>query len=353
MRKFRLCILRNENDEDHLLWVKACEDCSSEVEYQIIDLTAANWLEVVREAANECSCFLARPPGIRTAFKQLYDERVYIISEMLKLPLYPSPTEIYIYENKRFLYSWLKAIGLPHPTTKVFYSYEEAVHSLDNVAFPIVGKANIGASGSGVRILKNNSDARTYLGKVFSSSGIARRWGPNLDKGGLLTRGFHSLLDPYELKDKLQRYRQVRQDPQKGFVIFQEYIPHSFEWRVVAIGDSYFAHKKLKAGEKASGSLLKEYSNPPLYLLDFVRHIMTSQQFLSQAIDIFEVGPSKLLINEMQCIFGQSDSFQMLVNGRPGRYRFIDNRWAFEEGEFNRNESYNLRIHHILKILGG
>ena len=57
------------------------------------------------------------------------------------------------------------------------------------------------------------------------------------------------------------------------------------------------------------------------------------------------------LVNEMQCIFGQSDSFQMLNDNKPGRFRNFDGRWVFEEGNYNSNESYNLRVEWILDNL--
>jgi hypothetical protein len=53
----------------------------------------------------------------------------------------------------------------------------------------------------------------------------------------------------------------------------------------------------------------------------------------------------------MQCIFGQSDPYQMLVNGQPGRYRRIDGNWTFEPGDFNRIESFLLRLEHFIEIL--
>ena len=130
-------------------------------------------------------------------------------------------------------------------------------------------------------------------------------------------------------------------------MIFQEYIPHEFEWRVVRIGDSFFAHKKLKTREKSSGSLLKNYDNPPLELLNFVKEITEKHRFYSQAIDIFE-SERGYLVNEMQCIFGQSDPYQMLVNGNPGRYRYLDDEWIFEPGDFARNGCYNLRLEFVL-----
>jgi hypothetical protein len=127
-------------------------------------------------------------------------------------------------------------------------------------------------------------------------------------------------------------------------VLFQKHIPHHFEWRVVRMGESFFAHKKLLLGNMTSGSLEKEYSNPPLELLDFVKQITDKFNFKSQAVDLFESSDGNYLINEMQCIFGQSDAFQMKVNGEIGRYLHDGKGWVFEKGDFNCNESFDLRL---------
>ena len=148
-------------------------------------------------------------------------------------------------------------------------------------------------------------------------------------------------------RKKLAIYKTFKTDIQRHFVVLQEYIPHQFEWRVVRIGDSFFAHKKLLQGEKTSGAILKSYEDPPYNLLDFVKQITDKYQFYSQAVDIFE-STRGYLINEMQCIFGQSDPYQMLVNGIPGRYRFIEGVWVFEEGNYAVNACFNLRLDFIL-----
>lgn len=179
---------------------------------------------------------------------------------------------------------------------------------------------------------------------------VRLRTGPNLTKDGILIRGLHYVLKPKDIIKKLNIYKRRSLNLQKGFVIFQEYIPHEFEWRVVRIGDSFFAHKKLKTGSKASGSLLKKYDNPPFEILDFVKGITNKYKFYSQALDIFETD-NGYLINEMQCIFGQSDPYQMLVNGLPGRYRYLGNKWEFEEGDFTNNQCFNLRLAFLLENL--
>ena len=79
MRK--VVILRNESENNYLMWVEACKN--KHVEYRIIDLTKNNWYELLMK--EPADIYLARPSGITAPFKQLYDERYYIIAQNLKL----------------------------------------------------------------------------------------------------------------------------------------------------------------------------------------------------------------------------------------------------------------------------
>lgn len=349
MQKLKFIVLQNETKDDHLPWVRACDNYLDRVECVEVDLMRSDWLERIREVNPDA--LLVKPGGINENFKRVYDERVYILERVLGYRVFPSAEEVFIYENKRFLASWLEANKIPHPVTKIFYKQDEAISFINHVPFPFVAKTNIGASGSGVKILKTAQEAKDYVKDTFSGKGAAQRMGPNLEKGGLLKRGFYYILHPRKIAKKLAVYNFRRQSKQTGFVIFQEFIEHEFEWRVVRIGDSFFAHKKLKMGEKASGTLLKNYDNPPLTLFDFVKEITDRFGLYSQAIDIFESQEGKYLVNEMQCIFGQSDPYQMLVDGEPGRYIHKDNQWVFEEGDFARNACYNLRLEHLIDTL--
>lgn len=175
------------------------------------------------------------------------------------------------------------------------------------------------------------------------------RWYPDLKKGNLIIRIKRFIKNKSYHNQRVSIYKALYDESQRGFVIFQEYIPHEYEWRVVRIADSFFAHKKLKKGEKVSGSLIKEYGKPPFDLLDFVNEITDKHQLCSQSVDIFE-SDRGYLINEMQCIFGKSDRYQMLINGIPRRYVMIEGNWQFEEGDFNTNESYDLRLETASKL---
>lgn len=348
MKIYNLALVGVGEADDLVNWCTALNK-QQEVKYQIIDLTKNDWLNRVKE--KKIDYIITRPPWLSSKIKKLFDERIFLIDTILKIPIYPTPSEIYIYEDKQFLYSWLEANNLPHPKTDIFYSEKEAIDFINRTDFPIVTKTSIGASGRGIKLVHTIKEAVEYIKETFSTKGTRKKWGPNLRSGNLIKRALHYFNNPSEIKKKSVIYKNRRLDVQKGFVIFQEYIKHDFEWRIVGIGNSYFAHKKLKKGDKASGSLLKNYDNPPLYLFNFARNVMQSYGFLSQAIDVFENQDGKLLINEMQCMFGQSDPYQMLVNGKPGRYKFFNDNWIFEEGDFARNECFDLRVQHVISIL--
>lgn len=345
----RLVILGNEVPEDHALWVKACEEQVGRVEHRVVDISRADWLERVREAPVDG--LLAIPGNWNNAFRALYDERVTILHRELGLPVYPGLPELLLYENKKYLAYWLLAHGVPHPRTWISYHRDEALAIVDREALPLVAKTNVGAGGSGVRVLNAREECRSYVDKVFAGKGDGRRTGPKWRDPAFLGRVIARLRQPGGLKSRLQQYSLVRSATQRDFVILQAFVPHTFEWRVVRIGDAFFAHKKLVKGDKASGSLLKEYGDPPHALLTFVKDLTDRHGLRSQAVDLFEAPGGGYLVNEMQCIFGQSDPHQMILDGVPGRYLHHNGRWVFEAGDFNRLECFEARLDDFLTLL--
>lgn len=349
MKKRKLAILRNEVPEDHVLWEKACREREDMVDWRVIDLTRADWLDQLRSWP--CDGYLASPPGWTTPFKILYDERIRVLSGIGAPFIFPAPGEIDLYENKKYLAYWLEANQVPHPKTRVFYFEQEALAFARQARLPQVGKTNLGAGGSGVVVLHTQETLEHYIRQLFSGEGVAPSSGPKWRRKGFWGRALRKLAHPRGALARIREYQHQARELQKDYVLLQEFIPHEFEWRVVRIGDSFFAHKKLVSGEKASGSLLKGYENPPLSLLDFVRTLTDRHRFYSQAVDIFETPDGQYLVNEMQCIFGQSDPYQMLVDGQAGRYRYVEEAWVFEAGDFNGLECFRLRLEHVLHHL--
>ncbi|MCP4219534.1 MAG: hypothetical protein GY765_33170 [bacterium] len=347
----KICILKNESQDDHNYWLDACKDCKEEIDTKVIDITRQDWLEQIN--AGNFDLFLARSPDKVTFFKTLYDERLYILHHVLGKQIYPSFEETLVYENKKFLSYWLKANEVSHPETWVFYHKEEAQEFAANCVLPIVGKTSIGAAGSGVRIIKDRGDLLSYIDQAFSETGIARRWGVNVRKGDFKKRLLNRLKDiPGLFKYLRKKRRSANIDPHRWFVIFQKFIPVDFEWRAVRVGESFFAHKKLgEQGGLISGTSRVGWDGPDDKLLDFVKMVTDKRGFLSQAVDIFVSPEGEFLVNELQCFFGSKSKYQMMLDGKPGRYVRKDAEWVFEEGLFNTNNSYDLRLKHAMELL--
>ena len=242
--------------------------------------------------------------------------------------------------------------AFPTRNTWVFYHREEALGFAATCRFPVVAKSAIGASGSGVRIFRSKPELKRYINGAFSPTGIKRSYGPNLRKNNKVERFLNVLKDPGAYWKKIQSRRTAADiDPQRWFVILQEYIPVEYEWRAVKIGDSYFAHKKLPVKGMCSGTTMVSWDGPGEDLLDFVEATCAKRGFYSQAVDIFEDHSGKFLVNEMQAFFGSQNPHQMIIDGKPGRYIRRDGKWCFEAGEFNTNNSYDLRLDNLLQLL--
>jgi len=315
----------------------------------VLDLTVETWLEDIN--AYSPDILLLKPSGKTSLYRALYQERLEILVNELNYKSFPSLEEVRIYENKKYLSYWAKAHDLPQPKTWIFYNRKEALKSINFMKFPLVGKINIGASGKGVEFLHSKNQAKKYFKRAFTD-GLVSRIGPKLTDGKLIQRAWQKFTHPKELINRLKTYKAIAMDSQKGFIILQEFIKHDYEWRAVRIGDSYFAHKKIVSKKKASGTLIKEYETPPPELLNFVRLLTDNFGFSSVAVDLFEPVKGEYLINEIQCIFGQSDPYQMKVDGNPGRYVYKSGRWEFEKGIFNSNESYDLRLKTAIRVNG-
>lgn len=341
----KAAILRNELEVSSVKWIKSCEKLG--VEYEIINLIKNDWYE--RVLKSNADVFLVSPSGLQEYLKTVYDEKLYLIEKSLNKRVFPSFDEVSIYENKRYFSFFAKVNHIDIPRTDVFYYKDEAIDFVNSSSYPIVAKTSIGAAGCGVQILHNRNQAIRYVKKAFTT-GIKRKSGPNLTTSSKSTLLQKALKSPKYLLKRLHFYKSLNDYPQLGYVLFQEYIKHDYEWRVVKVGESYFAHKKLKIGEKASGTKLKAYDNPPIGLLEYVDDLCVRNNFDIMAVDIL-VSNNKFYVNEMQTKWGQKFDFLMMVNGEKGRYVKKNNLWCFEKGNYNENASFDLKLEYIIRTI--
>ena len=318
-------------DESYRYYIDACEELR--VRYKIIDFLSHDWIEQVQRS--QCDGFLLRPPCDYQERKTIYDERMYLLNFEMNRPIYPGYKELYIYENKRNMADWLKLNGFPQVKTRVFTDKRTAMAYFNQCSYPVVFKSNVGSGSKQVLVINSKLHAKAIATKVFGLFHPAMAVG-------------YSPLAYY--RKKSFPFRTVG-NAQKHYLLVQDYKEIKWEWRIIRIGNSFFGHKKLLKGKFASGSGRVGWEEPPTELLGLARDLSQKGGFHSMALDVFETVDNQFCINEIQSIFGSYDDSQMYINGRPGRYVYMDGNFIFEEGRFNRHGSYLLRVEHFLEIL--
>ena len=126
----KLGILKSVKELDDLVesYRRACEKLN--VDYVVIDLLADNWIDEIKDA--NVDGILVRTRGTIQEQKSMFDERLFVIQNYLKIPIYPSWKELFFYENKRMYAYYCEANGLPHPKTHVFYRRSDALEYIKN-----------------------------------------------------------------------------------------------------------------------------------------------------------------------------------------------------------------------------
>jgi hypothetical protein len=296
--------------------VKACREMS--VAYRLVDLSADNWVELVRESG--CDAFLASPSTLLTSLRHMFDERLRVLVEDLNRPLYPSYSELWLWESKRRMRDWLVAHAIPHPRTDVFYDRGEALAFVDAADYPLVCKTDTSASANGVFVLKDERAACRMVREAFGRGILPRQWD--------------------------------RRDRQRGSILLQAFVPHDHEWRIVRIGDDYLCRRKVRVGDFASGSGGIEWAEPTKEMLSFVEKITVRGGFASMGVDFFVVPGNepqeRFLVNELQCLVGAK---VLPPNDLMGRWRHDGEAWHFEKGDFYRNACANLRVAFVVNEL--
>lgn len=293
--------------------VAACRDLK--VRFKVIDILASDWLH--RVADSGCDAFLAAPDTLRGIWRRAYEERLWVVAHDLKKRLCPTFDELYLWESKRRMRDWLVAHDVPHPETWVFFDRKQAMSFCQNTEYPVVAKTDSGATAAGIFVLRDRYAAERLVSLAFGK--------------GILTR----------FADARER--------EQGSILFQRYIPHEHEWRIVRIGNDFMCRRKVRIGDYASGSGDIGWAEPLPGMLDFAYQITKAGNFHSMAIDLFENpdpenGPP-YLVNELQTLFGPIVR-ESNVNGHAGRWHFTPDNpiWQFEPGFFYQNACANLRV---------
>lgn len=302
----------------HSHFVAACLEIG--VPFRVLDLYADSWLADLRSAG--CDALLVWPDAFLSPWNEMIKDRAAVAETELGMLVVPSSAELWLYENKRRMAYWLQAHDLPHPRTWVFYERKPCLEFVGDCELPIVFKASFGASGAGVRIFRRRHVLKRFVHSLF--------------RHGFVPSGFD------------------HRDRQWGSVLLQEYVAEAREWRLARIGDSFFGHAKGRVGDYHSGTGSVVWDVPESRHLDFLAAVTEAGRFRSMGVDVFEAPDGRLLVNELQAVFGASHSVEQLrVDGVAGRFVRREKRWDFEAGDFARNACANERVRWAVGVIQG
>lgn len=301
----------------HRHFVAACREMS--IPFRVLDLSEPNWDQSLVDA--ECGLIMAWPDATLTPWAKMIKDRLDLVEIAMGIPVFPRSHERWMYEDKNRMIDWMRVHGISHPRTWIFHDRSQALEFASSCVLPIVFKTSFGAAASGVRIFRRRRKLLRLVRKVFSRGVVP---------------------DGHDLRDRQWRH-----------VLLQEYLPDIREWRLVRIGDSYFGHPKGQVGEFHSGSGVAEWDMPENRHMDLLFDVTEKGNFRSMNVDVFEMPDGRLLVNELQTVFGAATSIeQMKKDGQPGRMiRTNSAEWQFEAGSFARNACANERVRWSLENL--
>lgn len=289
--------------------------------HQHLSLHGHRWREDILDSGVDL--VIAAIPGDSVEQHGACLDRLAAIEDYLKIPVYPTRAARVFYENKQAMADFVRCHDYPAAATYTFIDRKAAVEFAHECELPVVLKANFGCGSSGVEVIHERRRAVKLAARHFS------RIHPMLSLG-------------YAKRIKSRKLPVAIPAPgrfQRNFVLFQDYIPLRWEWRIVRIGKHFFSHKKLLDGEYASGALLKSWDVAPEALFDMAEDICRTHDFPVMCLDIFESEDGQYLINELQCQFGQSTEHLMLKEHTPGYMSRVDGEWRFSEGDVARGKS--------------
>lgn len=175
------------------------------------------------------------------------------------------------YENKTLQFErW----GHWMPPTWAFTSLETALAAIGELPFPIVSKANEGASSYNVRIIETPDALRAHIEDVFAGRVMVNP----CSSGG-------------------------RSFKQSGYVLLQEFIPHEVTWRVNAIGNARGIFKRRNypdrpVAQTGNTDPVKTLDSLMEALLDYADRVFADIKSKWCALDILHVGGTEFKLLE-------------------------------------------------------
>lgn len=273
---------------------------NNKIEYEYFDIHSSLWLDNIRDYDVVIFRPDCNPHSLDEARKKIW------ILNQLGIKTFPSYKDILLYEDKIMSHFFFKINNIPEIKTVVSYSESECELTQKLVGCPCVSKFPVGASSSGVSLIKTSNAFQKFYRKAFSYKGIKTY------------------------------YHYLRQ---KGYIYCQEFIDDAnYDLRVIVVGKSLFGYYRLpnKGDFRASGSGNYLKKDIPVKALDLAWNIRSKYGSPLLAVDfLFSESKKQYSVIETSIFIGVETDCQLVVDDIPGRYVRVDKgQYKFEKGRF-------------------
>lgn len=204
--------------------------------------------------------------------------------------------QVTVYENKSLQFAkW----GNWMPDTWRFTESEVAQEFIASAEYPLVSKADVGASSVNVRILQNRKQAELHVAQIFGD-GIKVHHGANCP-----------------------------QTMQRGYVLLQRFIPHQITYRVNAVGNvrAVFFRRNYPdrpVAQTGNTTAAYEMTDELESLLDYSDRVLADIGSKWCALDILKDGDTWKLLETSLAWPWAADSYADATMFRSTKWR----KWA-------------------------
>lgn len=234
-------------------WVNYCEQ--KDIDYKIVNAFDS---DIIEQLKGYDAFMWHHHHG---QFKDVIVARNILFAlEYAGIKVFPNFKTSWYFDDKVAQKYLLESIDAPLIPSYVFYDKKEALDWAEQTSYPKVFKLKGGAGSSNVKLVENESQAKILIKQAFGKGFSEFQRFEKIKEGferykrnGLNIKGFIMntalLLNP-------SFFSQV-QTNEKGYVYFQEFIPHNnSDTRVIVINHKAFAIKRLVRENdfRASGS---------------------------------------------------------------------------------------------------
>jgi glutathione synthase/RimK-type ligase-like ATP-grasp enzyme len=175
------------------------------------------------------------------------------VEQALHIPVFPSTTTAWHFEDKIGQHYLLQAAGVPSPETRVFWSRDSALEFCRSASYPLVMKLSSGFQSANVRLLRSRRQAEHWIAKMFGPGVTSLN--PQSSPGRIALQRARAALR--RVTGSSTRGELNRSELQHGYFYVQEFLgENAFDTRVTVIGDRAFAFRRFnRPGDfRASGS---------------------------------------------------------------------------------------------------